>query len=419
MNEGVGFDSSSVPGFRSVESGDLVLKPDIDSAFVNPFATAPTVSCFASLYDPLTGEPYSRDPRRMLAQAIALTKQTAGASEIMVLSEFEFYLFNNVLFSNEATGSLFRVESDELRHDDRTGLSLYKGVAYEVAPPFDRSSDFRSELAGLMASVGLPVKYHHHEGGRYSQVEVESSFIPVERAGDAVMLTKYLVRNLAFREGKTATFMPKPLHGEPGSGMHLHIYMADQGRSLFAVRGGLPELSELARCFIGGIMSHAPGLCALTNPSTNSYRRLTPGFEAPVLVFYSIANRTAAIRIPGYAVSSGRMAIEYRIPDASANPYLALAAILLAGRDGIAKKIDPGPPLEGRIESREQAQSARQLPTSLAAALSELRADCGYLVESGVFSQDLIDRWIEMKFVEADAVAKRPHPWEYELYYGC
>lgn len=417
--DGVGFDSSSVPGFRVVESGDMVLKPDLDSAFIDPFCEIPTVSCFAGMHDPLTGEPYERDPRLVLERAVAELKRVAKAPEVRILPEFEFYLFNNVSFANDATSSVYRIESDELRHDDRTGLSLYKGVAYEVAPPFDRSSEFRSELAELMAACGLPVKYHHHEGGRYSQVEVEPMFIPVERAGDAIMLTKYIIRNLAFRRGKTATFMPKPLHGEPGSGLHLHIYMADGERSLFADKTGPAGLSALAAHFIGGIMDHAPSLCALTNPSTNSYRRLTPGFEAPVLVFFSVANRTAAIRIPGYSVASGKMAIEYRIPDATANPYLGLAGILMAGRDGIMRKTDPGQPLVGRIESRDESVGAKQLPSSLAAALGELRADQDYLTQAGVFSPALLARWVEMKIVEVDAVAKRPHPWEYELYYGC
>jgi glutamine synthetase len=396
-----------------------VLKPDLDTAFVDPFCAVPTVSCFASMFDPLSGTPYERDPRSVLSRAVAELKQTAKAPEVRILPEFEFYLFNNVSFANDATSSVYRIESDELRHDDRTGLSLYKGVAYEVAPPFDRSSDFRSELAGMMAGVGLPVKYHHHEGGRYSQVEVEPLFIPVERAGDAIMLVKYLVRNLAFRHGKTATFMPKPLHGEPGSGLHLHIYLADSERSLFADPKRPGTLSELGGRFVGGIMQHAPSLCALTNPSTNSYRRLVPGFEAPVAVFFSVANRTAAIRIPGYSVASGKMAIEYRIPDATANPYLALAAILMAGRDGVLAKLDPGLPRQGRVESGDELAGARHVPTSLSAALLELRADRDYLVAGGVFPADLLDRWVEMKFVEVDAVAKRPHPWEYELYYGC
>lgn len=297
---GVGFDSSSVAGFGKVEGSDMILKPDLNTAFVEPFAQETTVSCFGEIYEAGTGERYGNDPRFILEKAVALVKNVVDCDEVMVRPEFEFYLFNSAEFWTDDSSAVYRIETDELRHDDQTGLALFKGSAYEVAPPFDRSSDFRSELAGLMASCGIDVKYHHHEGGRFSQVEVEPVFMSAFKAGDGVILTKYLVRNLAFRQGKSATFMPKPIYNEPGSGMHIHLYLSRAGVSLFGDGKSSTGLSQLALYFIGGIIEHLRSLCALTNASTNSYRRLIPGYEAPTEAFFGIANRTAAIRIPGY-----------------------------------------------------------------------------------------------------------------------
>jgi len=422
VKEGVGFDSSAVAGFRTVEAGDMVLKPDLDSAFVDPFAHEPTVSCFAEIYESDGKRRYERDPRAILQRAIAALKKETHADEVMVRPEFEFYLFNKVEFWTDDSSAAYRIETDELKHDDPSGFSLFKGPAYHVAPPFDRSSDFRSELSLLMAKCGVPVKYHHHEGGRYSQVEVEPVFMPAMRSADGIMLSKYLVRNLAFRHDKSATFMPKPIFGEAGSGMHLHMFLrknggGGEGTSLFGDEKAAAKLSPMALHYIGGIMKHAPSLCAMTNPSTNSYRRLVPGYEAPVLVFFSVANRTAAIRIPGYVTKAAEMAIEYRIPDATANPYLSMAAVLMAGLDGIRTKADPGQPLSGRLDLREPGKKA--VPFSLVRALDELKKDSAYLAHDGVFSKETIDKWVELKMDEVEAVARRPHPWEFSLYYGC
>lgn len=415
--DGVGFDSSSVAGFGSVEASDMILRPDLETAFVDPFAEQPTVSCFADIFDLTTNDRYERDPRFVLAKAVAALKKATGADDVMVLTEFEFYLFNTAEFHVDQASAVYRIDTEELRQDDRTGLGLFKGPAYHVAPPYDRSSDFRSRLASLLMGCGVPVKYHHHEGGRYSQLEIEPSFLPAIRAGDAVQLAKYVVRNHASRCGRSATFMPKPIYGEPGSGMHVHQYLVKDGTSMFGDGHGEHGLSQLAAYYIGGILKHAAGLCGLTNPSTNSYRRLIPGFEAPVLVFFSFANRTAAIRIPGYVRSARKMSIEYRIPDATANPYLSLAAILMAGLDGVLDKVDPGPPMKGRPE--EPAASVPMLPTSLGQALQAMLADQDYLTRGGVFPPGLLTKWFEMKQIEVDAIAKRPHPWEFELYYGC
>ncbi len=415
---GVGFDSSSVAGFRSVEQGDMVLKPQLDTAFVDPFAKQPTLSCFARIHDPGSGEVYERDPRSVLQRAVAALVKATGAAEVMVRPEYEFYLFNSAEFYTTDTAALYRIETDELRYDDHTGLALHKGPAYHVAPPFDRSSDFRSELSSLMAGCGVPVKYHHHEGGRYSQVEVEPVFLPALRAADGVMLSKYLARNLAFRMDKTVTFMPKPIHNEPGSGMHIHVYLEKDGVSLFGDESTETGLSQLGCRFIAGILEHAPSLCAFTNPSTNSYRRLTPGFEAPTLVFFSFANRTAAIRIPGYITSPAEMAFEYRIPDGTANPYLGIAAIVMAGLDGIVRELDPGVPFQGGLRDAQRKFGRRALPRILSEALVRLKKDSGYLRRDGVFPEGLLGFWHEYKMAEAEAVLLRPHPWEYNLYYG-
>jgi glutamine synthetase len=446
VEAGVGFDSSAVAGFRTVDAGDMVLKPDLDSAFIDPFTQEPTVSCFAEIYESDGARRYERDPRAILQRAIAALKKETHADAVMVRPEFEFYLFNKAEFWTDQSSAAYRIETDELKHDDPSGFSLFKGPAYHVAPPFDRSSDFRSELSLLMTQCGVPVKYHHHEGGRYSQVEVEPVFMSAKRAADGIMLSKYLVRNLAFKHDKSATFMPKPIFGEAGSGMHVHMFLCktgDRGRgtggtgergtkneergtkneeggvSLFGDDKAAGKLSKLALQYIGGILNHAPSLCALTNPSTNSYRRLVPGYEAPVLVFFSFANRTAAIRIPGYISTAAEMAIEYRIPDATANPYLSLAAILMAGLDGIRSKTDPGLPLKGRFDTLDLTLGKQAVPFSLVRALDELKKDSGYLVRDGVFSEETIDKWVEMKMGEVEAVARRPHPWEFSLYYGC
>lgn len=418
VQHGVGFDGSSVAGFRSVEEGDMILKPDLATAFVDSFAAQPTLCCFCTIHEPSTGDQYERDPRGILRRALDSLLEATGTDALMVRPEFEFYLFNSASFHTDANSAGFRIETDELSHDDQTGLTLYKGSAYHVAPPFDRSSDFRSELAGLMSASGVPVKYHHHEGGRYSQVEVEPAFMPAMQAADAVMLTKYLVRNLAFRNGKTATFMPKPIHGEPGSGMHMHMYLVKEKESAFGDEQSPSRLSRLGCHFVGGILKHAASLCAFTNPSTNSYRRLVPGYEAPTLVFFSVGNRTAAIRIPGYITSPAEMAIEYRIPDGTGNPYLALAAIVLAAADGIRRELDPGIPYQGKLEAATAKFGTNVLPRSLPEALKAMKGDCDYLRHGDAFPQGLLDFWDRYKYAEAEAIMLRPHPWEYNLYYG-
>ncbi|MFO7638281.1 MAG: type I glutamate--ammonia ligase [bacterium] len=418
VKSGVGFDSSSVVGFRSVEAGDMVLRPDFDTAFLDPFAARPTLSCLALIQDPVTGEESNRDPRAVLRKAVTLVRRETGGGELMVLPELEFYLFDKAEFGGNNTTAGFLVESEEQDELDGSGMTLRDGSAYHIAPPFDRSRDFRDELIELMAGVGIPVKYHHHEGGRHSHVEIEPGLMPALQAADAVLLAKYLIRNLALRQGKSPTFMPKPLYGEPGSGMHFHQYVAKSGRSLFGDAASPSRLSALALHYIAGILEHAPSLCGLTNPSTNSYRRLVPGYEAPTLVFFSLGSRTAAIRVPGYITDPDGMVIEYRIPDGTCNPHLAIAAMALAGLDGITRRLEAGMPFQGGLRDAEEKFGSKLLPRSLSDALAALKQDSDYLRCDGVFPDELLEFWARYRQAEADAVRLRPHPWEFQLYYG-
>lgn len=416
--DGIGFDSSSVVGFGTVDAGDMVLRPDLDTAFIDPFTDQPTLSCLATISDPVTGQECERDPRAVLRRALALVRVETEGSELIVLPELEFYLFDSVRFGGDGAEVSYRVDAAECTEEDRTGMTLRQGSAYHIAPPYDRSWGFRNELVELMAGLGIPIKYHHHEGGRYSHVEIEPAMMPALQAGDAVILAKYLIRNLAFRCGRSATFMPKPLYGEPGSGMHFHQHLAKAGRSLFGDAESPTRLSALALRYIAGILEHAPSLCGVTNPSTNSYRRLVPGYEAPTLAFFSLGSRNAAIRIPGYVTDPDRIVIEYRIPDGTGNPYLTIAAMAMAGLDGIARKLDAGMPFQGELRDAAEKFGSKPLPRSLPEALVALKRDSDYLRRAGVFPAGLLDFWLNYRHAEAEAVHLRPHPMEYSLYYG-
>ncbi len=418
MRDGIGFDASSVAGFETVETGDMCLSPDLDTVFVEPFAEQPTLSCFADIRNPTTGKPYERDPREILGRALKLARKRMRCDEVMFLPEFEFYLFDKVEYYSDKSTVYYRLESRELTRDDKSGYILVDS-GYHAAPPFDRSTDLRSRICRICAECGMPMKYHHHEGGRFSHVELEPEFRPGLAAADGVILGKYIIKNAALADGRTATFMPKPILGEPGSGMHFHQYAARKGVSLFGDRRSPAKLSRLARYYIGGILEHARSLCAFTNPSTNSFKRLTPGYEAPTLAFFSIGNRAAAIRIPGYVLDVNRTEMEYRIPDGTCNPYLAMAAMVLAGVDGVVRKIDPGMPFKGNLKDAKRKFGSRTLPRILPDALAALNKDGGYLRQDDVFTEGLLDFWHKYKQAEAESVMLRPHPWEYNLYYGC
>ena len=413
VDQGLGFDGSSLPGFKPVSASDMILMLDLNTAFIDPIPKEPTLSFFAEIFDTHRAKRYERDPRFILKQTEELIKKELGSDKVLFLPEFEFYIFDRVKIITDKSLNYAQFETEELQWEDKTGYLVFKGSGYHLAPPFDRSSDIRSKIVEMLNSVGIEVKYHHHEGGRFSQVEIETVFVPALKSADQILLIKYLVKNLAMSLSKSATFMPKPIFDEPGSGMHLHHYLAKRNRSRFGVNNAKNRLSKLGEYFIGGILSHAPGLCALTNPSTNSFRRLIASFETPAALFFSFADRTAAIRIPGYIKSSSQMAIEYRIPDATCNPYFALAGMLLAGLDGVKNKIEPistASAKKGKI---------KKLPRTLNEALTELRDDQEYLTKNNIFPSELIDIYIQAKEKEAESVAQRPHPFECKLYYGC
>ncbi len=411
FQKGIGIDGSSVIGFRSVESGDMVVRPDIETAFIDPFADAKTLAFFGEIWYAGENKRFEQDPRFVLKQAQELVSKRLGVSALF-LPELEFYLFNDVEFSCSPTESYFYLYSEEA--DGGYVNPAKRG--YHIAMPFDRFHNLRSEIVQVLEDIGIPVKYHHHEVGALSQEEVELTFREPLRCADEVVLAKYVIRNIAYMDGLTATFMPKPLEGKPGSGLHFHQYLQKDGVSVFWSDDDELHLSREGRGYIGGILKHSPALCALTNPSTNSYKRLLPGFEAPTRIAYSVANRTAAVRIPGYISTPDEMRIEYRTPDATANPYLAIAGMLLAGYDGIVNNIDPGPPVFANIEGIDA--EIPSMPPSLSEAISALRVDKAFLTRDGVFTEEMIEKWIRIKEDEAHYILSKPHPYEFILYYG-
>jgi glutamine synthetase len=424
--EGLGFDGSSV-GFRSVNSGDMVLRPDLATGAPDPFCELPTLSFICSLLEADTRNQAPLDPRNIAARAEAFLLETGVADRSLWGPEFEFYVFDDVTIDNGINRASYRVESSEAEWSASNGgrghvIPMHGG--YHAIPPADRLHDLRSEISLQAEAMGVPVKYHHHEVGGPGQVELEIALTGPVAAGDNAMIVKYLAKMVAHRRGQTATFMPKPLFGEAGSGMHFHQHLFRGDQNLFYDPDGYGLMSDLARWYIGGLLLHAPALLGFTNPSTNSYRRLVPGFEAPVRTFFSLANRSAAVRIPKYATSPDSARIEFRPPDATGNVYLSMAAQLMAGIDGVRRRIDPSEHGFGPIDDNvfalppDQASQIGQLPTSLDHALDALAADHDFLLEGDVFSAELIDRWIRVKRErDAQAVGARPHPYEAQLYF--
>ncbi len=424
---GIGFDGSSVAGFTQVKAGDMIVIPIPETAVIDPFAARPTLTFIGDVIDVATGEKFVRNPRAIAEKAERHLLKTGYATESFWGPEFEFYLFDSVRYDNQAHDCFFRVDSSSAHwntgRDEGPNLAYkipYKG-GYHAAPPHDRFFDFRSDICHTLERCGIPVKYHHHEVGGAGQVEIEVMFDTLTRMADRTMMVKHLVRNAAIKAGLTATFMPKPLYREPGNGMHVHQYLARGGHSIFYKKGGLVNMSETALHYLGGLLHHAPALLAFTNPSTNSYRRLVPGYEAPIKASYSVGNRTAAVRIPGYLTDPKNFRYEFRPPDATCNPYLAFAAMLMAGIDGIKRKLDPGRPLNKDLFSLSKADLDKipTLPTSLGEALEALRKDHQFLLEGGVFPQDLIEVWIDLKSKDVEELGRRPHPYEFQLYYDC
>ncbi|WP_127127457.1 type I glutamate--ammonia ligase [Georgenia sp. SYP-B2076] len=427
LTEGLMFDGSSIRGFQAIHESDMKLVPDVTSAFVDPFRRQKTLVVNFSIVDPFTDEAYSRDPRNIAAKAEAYLRSTGIADTVYFGAEAEFYVFDDVRFQTTQHSSFYYLDSKEAawntgREEEGGNLGYktrYKGGYFPVSPN-DQMADLRDQMVSCMQEVGLDVERAHHEVGTAGQQEINYRFATLLAAGDDLMKFKYIIKNVAWEAGKSATFMPKPLFGDNGSGMHSHQSLWKDGKPLFFDERGYGGLSDMARWYVGGLLRHAPSLLAFTNPSVNSYHRLVPGFEAPVNLVYSARNRSACIRIPVTGSSPKAKRIEYRVPDPSSNPYLAFSAMLMAGLDGIRNRIEPAAPIDKdlyELPPEEHAQ-IEQLPDSLDKALDALAADHDYLTEGDVFTPDLIETWIDYKRTnEIDPLRLRPHPHEFELYY--
>ena len=425
MRDGVGFDGSSV-GLKSVKSGDMVLLPDLSTAFMDPFCDQATLSFICSAYEADTRQPFAFDPRNIVRRADEHLRASGVADESVWGPEYEFYVFDHVSIENGVNVASYRVNSSEAAWNSATPghghlIPLHGG--YHAIPPRDSLHNLRSEISAELESIGIPVKYHHHEVGGPGQCEIETPLFGILRAGDASQIVKYVVKNVAVRRGRTATFMPKPLYGEAGSGMHFHQMLTLGGRNVFYDASGYGCMSETALHYIGGILQHGPALLAITNPSTNSYRRLVPGFEAPVSAIFSLGNRSAAIRVPKYADREETARFEFRPPDATCNVYLALAAQLMAGLDGIRNRIDPRErgfgPIDANIFalSDEERKKIRSLPTSLSEACDALERDHDFLLEGGVFDEGQLADLVSHLRADDAAVRNRPHPFEVGMYF--
>jgi glutamine synthetase len=422
FDEGLGFDGSSIRGWQGIAESDMLLMPQAETAILDPIAEAPTLSLVCEIVDPLTREPYGKDPRQVARRAEAYLRSTGIADTAYFGPECEFFVFDEVSYELGPNRSHYAVDSPEgYWNSGRPGLgyTARPKEGYFPPAPHDTLHDLRTQMVLTLERIGIPCEFHHHEVASGGQCEIDLRFESLTRMADQVMTYKYVVKNVARAHGKTVTFMPKPIFGDNGSGMHCHQSLWKEGTPLMADRSGYAGLSSLARSYVGGLLAHAPALLALCAPTTNSYRRLVPGYEAPVNLVYSQRNRSACIRIPMYSESPKAKRIEFRCPDAAANPYLAFSAMLLAGLDGIERGLDPGAPADYDL-FEEAGHDVPQVPGSLAEALDALEADHEFLLRGGVFSEDLIRTWIDWKREhEVDVVRLRPHPAEFALYYDA
>ncbi|MFZ4515594.1 MAG: type I glutamate--ammonia ligase [Acidimicrobiia bacterium] len=430
FTDGLGFDGSSIRGFQEIQESDMLLIPDPNTAVIDPFREHPTlmINCFVK--DPLTGESYTRDPRFILQKANEYLLGTGLADTAYFGPEAEFYIFDSVRFDQNQYSGYYYLDSiegvwnsgREFELDGSPNLAYkprYK-EGYFPVPPMDQFQDLRSEMVRVLEACGIPIEVQHHEVGTAGQAEIDMRFDKMTRMADKVMLYKYVVKNVARERGYSVTFMPKPIFQDNGSGMHVHQSLWKNGDPLFYDEKGYAGLSDMARWYIGGLLKHAPAILAFSNPTTNSYKRLVPGYEAPVNLVYSQRNRSASIRIPLYSKSPKAKRLEFRCPDPACNPYLAFAAMLMAGLDGVQNRIEPPPPVDRDLYDLPPEELAKvpQVPGSLNEALAALQADSDFLLAGGVFTQDVIDTWVKYKKSrEIDAVQLRPHPWEFYLYY--
>jgi glutamine synthetase len=424
FEEGFGFDGSSIRGWAAINESDMLLIPDPTTALIDPFYQVPTLTLLCEVIDPITRQHYERDPRWIARKAEMYLGTTGLGDTAYFGAEAEFFIFDSVRFDATQHSGYYFIDADEGRwNTGREGVNLgyrprYK-EGYFPVPPMDHMQDIRAEMVETMIKCGLNIECHHHEVATAGQCEIDQRFDTLVKSADNMMLYKYVVKNTAKKHGKSVTFMPKPLFGDNGSGMHCHQSIWTGGKPTFA-GDGYAGLSQTALWYIGGLLKHARALSAIIAPTTNSYKRLVPGYEAPVNLAYSRRNRSAACRIPMYSASPKAKRVEFRPPDPSANPYLAFAAMLMAGLDGIINKIDPGEPLDKDIYdlSPEEMKAVPSMPASLEEALNCLEEDHAFLLKGDVFTEELIETWIGYKRKnEADAVRLRPHPYEFSLYY--
>ena len=422
FEDGMGFDGSSIRGFQSIENSDMILLADADTALVDPVAETPTLSLTCDVYDPITRQPYSRDPRYVARKAVAYLKETGIADAAFFGPEAEFFIFDQIMYSSGEYSSAYQIDSVEGPWNNGIfgfGHSIPHKRGYFPVPPVDTLQELRSQMVRTLIDAGIEIEVHHHEVGTAGQCEIDMRYGSLVKMADHVQLYKYIVKNVARKAGKTVTFMPKPIFADNGSGMHTHQSLWKDGKPLFA-GDGYAGLSQMALWYIGGILKHINALLALVAPTTNSYRRLVPGYEAPVVIAYSARNRSAACRIPMYSQSPKAKRVEFRSPDPAANPYLAFAAMLMAGLDGIKNQIDPGEPAEEDLFEEENMGQVLMTVGKLNEALDALAEDSDFLLEGGVFTQDLLDAYISYKYEEeVGPVSLRPHPYEFLLYYNA
>jgi glutamine synthetase len=428
FDDGQLFDGSSIRGFASIHESDMQLIPDVTTAYLDPFRAEKTLVMIFDIYNPRTGEVYSKDPRQVAKKAEQYLASTGIADTAYFAAEAEFYVFDEVRYHVSAGHSFYKVDSDEAawntgRKEEGGNLGYktpFKGGYFPVSP-VDKQADLRDDMVLRLEAAGLKVERSHHEVGTAGQAEINYRFDTMVHAADDVLKFKYIVKNTAEEWGKTVTFMPKPLFGDNGSGMHTHQSLWLDGKPLFWDEKGYAQLSDTARWYIGGLLHHAHAVLAFTNPSMNSYHRLVKHFEAPVNLAYSAGNRSAAVRIPMTGSNPKAKRLEFRVPDAASNPYLAFAAQLMAGLDGIKNRIEPLAPIDKDLYELppEEAKNIPQVPNSLLDSLEALRADHQFLLAGGVFTEELIETWIEYKYAsEILPLAQRPHPYEYEITYG-
>ncbi len=426
FDEGIGYDGSSIRGFQKIQESDMLLMPDAETAFIDPFTQIPTLSIICNVKDPVTGQSYTRDPR-YTAQKAEEHLKSAGIADLSYWGpEIEFYIFDNIRFDQTYNQGFYHIDSIEgfWNSGDASRQNLgykprYK-EGYFPVPPMDHMQDLRSEMVRTLEKIGIQVEVHHHEVGTAGQAEIDMRYTTLTRMADQVLMYKYVVKNIGLKHGKTVTMMPKPIFMDNGSGMHTHQSLWKNGKNLFYDANSYGLISDTARHYIGGILRHADALCAFIAPTTNSYRRLVPGYEAPINLVYSQRNRSACVRIPMYSSSEAAKRLEFRTPDPSCNPYYAFAAMLMAGLDGIENNIEPPEPIDKDLYDLEpeERKGVRSVVGSLEAALDALEQDHDFLTKGDVFTQDVIDTWLSYKRErEVDAIRLRPHPYEFALYY--